>query len=110
VNPLSDAAVSVELVVSPGCPDGGWATPTFAGFAVNGEVIEALVSRTPIPPSPEPCLANVGVEFDVELDLRTVPASARTMILGGEACPTGDDICAAVSAPMPAPGPATPSG
>ena len=109
VTPLSDTVVSVVLVVSPGCPDGGPATPTFAGFTVKGEIIEAVVSRTPIT-SPGQCVAHVGVEFDVQLDLRTVPASARTMVLGGQACPTGDDSCAAVMAPLPVHGLASPSG
>lgn len=109
VTPVSDTAVSVVLVVSPGCPDDGQATPTFAGFTVKGEIIEAVVTRTPIT-SPGQCVANVGVEFDIELDLRTVPASTRTIILGGQACPTGDDSCAAVMAPLPVRGLAPPSG
>jgi hypothetical protein len=108
VTPVSNTAVSVILVVSPGCPDGR-ATPTFTGFTITGEIMEAVVSRTPIT-GPGPCLATVGVEFDVELDLRTVPASTRTLILGGQACPTGDDSCAAVMAPMPVQGLAPPSG
>lgn len=108
VTPVSDTVVSVVLVVSPGCPDGR-ATPTFAGFTAKGELIEAVVSRTPIT-SRDPCLANVGVEFDVELDLRTVPASTRTVVLGGQACPTGDDSCATVMAPMPVQGLAPPLG
>jgi hypothetical protein len=109
VTPLGDTSVAVVLVVAGGCPNGGPGTPTFTGFNVNGEVIEAVVTRKPIP-SPGQCLVNSGIEFDVELDLRTVPASARTMILGGQACPTGDDRCAATTAPLPAQGLATPSG
>jgi hypothetical protein len=108
VTPVSDTAVSVVLVVSPGCPDGR-AAPTFAGFTITGEIMEAVVSRTPIT-SADPCLATVGVEFDVELDLRTVPSSTRTVTLGGQACPIGDDSCATVMAPMPVQGLAPPSG
>jgi hypothetical protein len=109
VTPVSDTAVSVVLVVSPGCPDNGQATPSFAGFAIKGDIIEAIVSRTPIT-SPGPCVASVGVEFDVELDLRTFPSSTRTVTLGGQACPTGDDSCATVVVPMPVQGLASPPG
>jgi hypothetical protein len=108
VTPVSDTAVAVVLVVSPGCPDGR-ATPSFAGFTVKGDIIEAVVTRTPIT-SPDPCIAHVGVEFDVELDLRTVPASTRAVTLGGQACPTGDDSCATVIVPLPVGGLAPPSG
>ena len=102
-----DTALSVVLIVEGGCPDGGPATPSFAGFAVSGDTIEAVVSRTPIPS--DHCFVYAGKEFDVLLDLRSVPANARTMILGGQACVPGDDICTAVSAPLPTEGLATPS-
>ena len=108
VTSVSETVVSVVLVVSGGCPDGGPATPSFTGFAVDGDIIQAVVSRLPLPVGH--CIVHGGTEFDVMLDLRTVPASARTMILGGQACPVGDDICIAVSSSMPADGPASPSG
>lgn len=106
VSPVSDTAVSVVLAVAGGCPDGGPASPTFTGFTVKGETIEAVVSRTPIPSQ---CIVTLGTEFDVLLDLRNVPTSVRRMVLGGLACVPGDDFCAAVSAPLPVNGLATPS-
>ena len=100
--------LSVLLIVSGGCPDGGPATPSFAGFSVHGDTMEALVSRTPIPS--DRCIVHGGRAFDVLLDLRAVPVSVRTVTLGGEACPAGDDFCAAVVAPLPVKGLASPSG
>jgi hypothetical protein len=93
--------------VSGGCPAGGPATPSFSGFTTSGEIIQAVISRQPIP---DRCLVHGGVQFDVLLDLTAVPSSARTMVLGGDACPVGDDICTATTAPMPLEGLAGPPG
>jgi septal ring-binding cell division protein DamX len=103
VTPLSGAAVTVAIVVAPGCPNGGAGTPTFVGFSTKGDVVAAVVSRTSITGA-SPCVAEVGTEFDVQLDLRALPPSVQTMILGGQACPTGDDSCAPVTAPLPVQG------
>jgi hypothetical protein len=108
ITPTRDSIAAVVLTVAPGCPATGESSPSFTGFTVDGDVIMAVVSRTPIT-SRDPCLATVGVEFDIQLDLQTVPASVRTMILAGEACPSGDDSCASVSASMPIKGFASPS-
>ena len=107
ITPAGDTALSVVIVVSGGCPAGGPATPSFSGFTTNGEIIQAVISRQPIP---DHCIVHDGVEFDVRLDLTAVPNSARTMVLGGEACPVGDDICTATTAPMPLEVLAGPSG
>ena len=108
VTPVSDTVISVVLAVSGGCPDGGPATPSFAGFTVKGETLEAVVSRKPIPT--DQCLVHGGIEFDVLLDLQALPASVRTVALGGGACQAVDEICPGLSVPLPVKGLASPSG
>lgn len=97
----SDHELSVVVIVSGGCPNGGPNTPQFSGFASTPDGLAALVSRVPLPSGGGPCLVTAGVEFDVLLDSASVPPSGQTMILGGAACPAGDDFCKAVSAPLP---------
>ena len=93
--------LSIVAVVAGGCPPGGPGTPQFAGFEPTPDGLAALVSRSPLPSGGAHCLVNSGVEFDVLLDASFVPPTGGTMVLGGAACPAGDDICEAVSAPLP---------
>jgi hypothetical protein len=97
----SEQDLAVVVIVSGGCPNGGPNTPEFAGFEATPDGLAALVTRAPLPSDGKRCLVASGVEFDVLLDLASVPSTATTIVLGGEACPPGDDFCSAVHAAVP---------
>jgi hypothetical protein len=97
----SEHDLAVVVIVSGGCPNGGPNTPEFAGFEPTPDGLAALVTRAPLPSDGKRCLVASGVEFDVLLDVANIPSNAETIVLGGAACPPGDDFCSAVSAAIP---------
>jgi hypothetical protein len=88
----------VSFGVRGGCDLRGTSVPSFAGFESKGDNLVARVMRTP--PSSSPCGTFRGRDFEVELDIGSIPPSAQRVVLGGDACPADDDMCNSLSAPL----------
>ena len=102
VTRVSEKQLLVSFGVGSGCDVRNELMPTFAGFESRGDALVAMVTRTPLLSS-NPCVGFKGRYFDVLLDIQAVPASARRVVLGGQACPAQDDLCNGLSAEIPIP-------
>lgn len=81
--------------------------PSFGGFQLQGDALVAMVVRTPLLSS-TPCVNFKGRDFDIQLDIRSIPDSATRIILGGEACTRNDSVCSSLNYPMPFAAPTVP--
>ena len=105
VTRVSEKQLLVSFGVVSGCDVRNEFMPIFAGFESRGDALVAMVTRTPLLSS-NPCLSFGSRYFDVLLDTQAVPASARRIVLGGQACPAWDDLCFGLSAEIPSTTPA----
>ena len=102
VTRVSETQLLVSFGVWSGCDVRNEFMPTFAGFESRGDALVAMVTRTPLLSS-NPCLSFGSRYFDVLLDIQAVPASARRVVHGGQACPAQEDIFSGLSAEIPNP-------
>lgn len=108
VTRVNETQLLVSFGVGSGCDVRNEFMPTFAGFESRGDALVAMVTRTPLLSS-NPCVTFKDRYFDVLLDIQAVPASARRIVLGGQACPAEDDRCNGLSAEIPSTPPAAAS-
>jgi hypothetical protein len=97
---LDESEILVSIAVMGGCPNGGH-DPSFTGFQTTDDALVAVITRTPDPTGT--CLITKGRAFDIRLDIRSIPDSARRVVLGGQACPPDDTICNGLSVSIPIP-------
>jgi hypothetical protein len=82
-------------------------TPAIAGLQQQADQLVVVVTRSPMPPG-RTCATFSGRDFDIVVDVRSIPDAARRIVLGGEACDAADDLCNRLSAPMPFEAPTIP--